>query len=209
MSSFRRRAPTSPIPGSRPSPYNSLPLLSTGLASLDDILGGGLPLSSSLLLESDTPTAYAELLLKFWVSQGVECAQEVVIVASGLEGGPDEVIRTLPGVEGGAIVTGQNEKETVEEAEDDGGAKAEKMKIAFRYESMRQHAVTVAAPTRELFFWAILGERRCPIQGADGGFAVQLEQPRPMCTAPCSTLPRSGRSEQPTAFASTSSTSTI
>lgn len=139
MSSFRRRITTTPIPGSRPSPYNSQPLLSTGLSSLDDILGGGLPLSSSLLLESDTPTAYANLLLKFFIAQGLECKQEVVVVASGLEGGPEELVGTLMGVEGGSS--------GVESEEDEGDkAAGEKLKIAFRYEGMKQHAVTIPAP---------------------------------------------------------------
>lgn len=143
MSSFRRRVTTIPIPGSRPSPYNSLPLLSTGLSSLDDILGGGLPLSSSLLLESDTPTSYADLLLKFFIAQGLECKQDVVVVSSGLEGGPEELVKTLMGVEGGSS--------GVESEEEDEGEKAagEKLKIAFRYEGMKQHAVTIPAPARE------------------------------------------------------------
>lgn len=147
MSSFRRRVTATSIAGTRPSPYNSLPLLSTGLSSLDDILGGGLPLSSSLLVESDTPTAYADLFLKFWVSQGVECKQNVVVVSSGLDLGPVEIVKALPGVEGGAVVggkLGEGEDDDDEPELADG-----KMKIAFRYEGMKQHAVTVAAPTGE------------------------------------------------------------
>ncbi|KAI5476000.1 elongator complex protein 4 [Pseudohyphozyma bogoriensis] len=139
LSSFRRRVTATPIPGTRPSPYNSLPLLSTGLSSLDDLLGGGLPLSSSLLLEADTPTSYAELLLKFWVAQGVECKQDVVLVGSGIEKPLSEIVKMLPGVEGGNV---KDDEEDEEEAKN----KTEKLKIAFRYEGMKQHATTVAAP---------------------------------------------------------------
>ncbi|KAL8290030.1 hypothetical protein RQP46_002969 [Phenoliferia psychrophenolica] len=147
MSSFRRRVTATSIPGTRPSPYNSLPLLSTGLSSLDDILGGGLPLSSSLLVESDTPTAYADLFLKFWVSQGVECKQDVVVVSSGLDVSPEDIVKALPGVEGGAVVGGKLDEPEGADDDDEPELKDGKMKIAFRYEGMKQHAVTVAAPT--------------------------------------------------------------
>lgn len=137
MSSFKKRVQTVPIPGTRPSPYNSLPLLSTGLASLDDILGGGLPLSSSLLIEQDSPTSYAELLLKFWIAQGLESKQDVIVVTSGTERAPKELVKTLPGVDGGGSAS-IDEKSELEVKE-----KNEKLKIAFRYKGMKQHAVTV------------------------------------------------------------------
>lgn len=146
MSSFKRRVTATPIPGTRPSPYNSLPLLSTGLSSLDDLLGGGLPLSSSLLLESDTPTAYAELLLKFWMSQGIECKQDLLVVSSGMDVGPDELVGSLPGVEGAGQLAANDDKDEATEV----AAQAEKMKIAFRYEGMKQHAVTVPEPPSSL-----------------------------------------------------------
>ncbi|GAA5872111.1 hypothetical protein JCM1840_006321 [Sporobolomyces johnsonii] len=143
MSSFRRRTTVAPIPGTRPSPYTSLPLLSTGLATLDDLLGGGLPPSSSLLIDADSPTSYSDLLLRYWIAQGLECRQDVLIVASGLEGGPQGVVEALMEVDGGPTAR--------DDAEDDEERKREvemqdKMKIAFRYEGMRQHQTTVEAP---------------------------------------------------------------
>lgn len=146
MSSFKRRVTTTPLPGSRPSPYNSLPLLSTGLSSLDDLLGGGLPLSSSLLIQADQLTSYADLLLKFWVAQGLEAKQEVVVVGSSLDGdGPLGLVESLMEVDGGQVL-GDDEDE-----QESSEAKEEKLKIAFRYEGMKQHATTVSAPAGELF----------------------------------------------------------
>ncbi|ORY78831.1 Elongator complex protein 4 [Leucosporidium creatinivorum] len=142
MSSFKRRVTTTPLPGSRPSPYNSLPLLSTGLSSLDDLLGGGLPLSSSLLIQSDALTSYADLLLKFWVAQGLEAKQEVVVIGSALDGeGPQGLVESLMEVDGGQVLGDE------EDEEENSEAKEEKLKIAFRYEGMKQHATTVSAPT--------------------------------------------------------------
>lgn len=146
MSSFKRRIPSSALSGTKPSPYNSLPLLSTGLSSLDDLLGGGLPLSSSLLIQSDQVTSYAELLLKFFVAQGLECKHDVIIVGSSLDnGGPQQLSETLMDIDGGPV-TGQEEE--ADEGED-AAAKNEKLKIAFRYEGMKKHATTVEAPARK------------------------------------------------------------
>lgn len=137
MSSFKRRTPVTSIPGTRPSPYNSLPLLSLGLAPLDDLLGGGLPLSSSLLLCQDHPTQYAALLVKFFVAQGLEAGQDVLVVeCAGEEGGG--VAEGLMGVDGG-----EEEKKVGNKVEE------EKMKIAFRYEKMGKHQTTIQQPARE------------------------------------------------------------
>ncbi len=137
MSSFKRRTPVTTVPGTRPSPYNSLPLISLGLAPLDDLLGGGLPLSSSLLLCQDHPTQYGDLLLKFFVAQGLESGQDVLVVeCGGEEGGP--VAEGLMGVDKGD----EPRKEVLKPKEDD------KMKIAFRYENMGQHKTTIDQPAR-------------------------------------------------------------
>lgn len=153
MSSFKRRASTTTIPGTRPSPYNSLPLLSTGLTSLDDLLGGGLPLSSSLLIDSDTPTQYAELLLKFYVAQGVECKQEVVVVGCGLEGGAGEIVKSLMGLEGGPSTAAEGDDSDEEDSTGATKGDEDKLKIAFRYEGMKKHAVTVEAPVGKQYTW--------------------------------------------------------
>lgn len=149
MSSFRRRTAVQPLSGTRPSPYNAAPLVSTGLSSLDDLLGGGLPLSTSLLLEADAPTSYADLLLRYWVAQGLECAQDVVVVASGLDGGPEGVVEALMGVDGGerAQAAAVSREDALEDEEEQRAEEAlkEKMKIAFRYEGMRAHQTTVDA----------------------------------------------------------------
>ncbi|BGP47370.1 Elongator subunit elp4 [Rhodotorula kratochvilovae] len=119
MSSFRRRTAVQAIQGTRPSPYNAAPLLSTGLTSIDDLLGGGLPLSTSLLLEADSPTAYADLLLRYWVAQGLECGQDVVVVASGVDGGPEGVVEALMDVDGGRTAAASAAASKEDAAEDE------------------------------------------------------------------------------------------
>lgn len=174
MSSFRRRTTVQPIPGTRPSPYNAAPLLSTGLTSLDDLLGGGLPLSTSLLIEADAPTTYADLLLRYWIAQGLECGQEVVVVASGLDGGPQAVVEALMEVDGGrpAVETSAGlTRQDVQEEEDEKRqeeALKEQMKIAFRYEGLRQHQTTIESngtPSRgpALAVQSLTPEQRQPL----------------------------------------------
>lgn len=194
MSSFKRRVQTTPLPGSRPSPYNSLPLLSTGLSSLDDLLGGGLPLSSSLLIQSDALTSYADLLLKFWVAQGLEAKQEVVVIGSGLDGdGPQGLVESLMEVDGGQVLGDEEDEEENKEA------KEEKLKIAFRYEGMKQHATTVSAPTRKQLLGLLTS---LPAEGADLRNPLQHQRAqRTTSTAACSTLPLQSSFVRPTELA--------
>lgn len=90
MSSFRRlkpsATPAAPV-GSLAFPSLALPHLSTGVASLDDVLAPGQPLSSTLLARTpDGHTAWARLLERYWIAQGLVSGQGVVIVAGPGEG---------------------------------------------------------------------------------------------------------------------------
>ncbi|GAA6007518.1 hypothetical protein JCM10207_006372 [Rhodosporidiobolus poonsookiae] len=143
MSSFRRTTKQPSLPGTRPSPSTGTPLLSTGLASLDDLLGGGLPLAASLLITHDAPSSYADLLLRYWVAQGLEAGHEVAVVGCGAEGGPEGVVKGLMGRDEREAALQQKEDRDDDERE---GKEDEKMKIAFRYEGMKQHQTELAAP---------------------------------------------------------------
>lgn len=166
MSSFKRRIPStsssSPstsaaqISGTRVSPYNGSLLLSTGIASLDDIQGGGLPAGSLLLLEEDRDTSYAKLVLKYWIAQGLCCSeQNVIVVSSSLDQGPQEIIEKLPYADDVPNEKSQK-RDTASHTDDEDeqlaeGAK-ENMKIAFRYEGLRKFETSVSnqsAPSTE------------------------------------------------------------
>jgi elongator complex protein 4 len=109
----------------RPSPIDGRPTTSTGTPSLDGILAGhaGLPLGNSILIEESGTTDYAGALLRFYAAEGVVQGHKVHVVGMGEVWG-----RELPGI-----------------SEDKGGEKrreskerAEKMKIAWRYEGLGQ-----------------------------------------------------------------------
>ncbi|KAJ8463312.1 hypothetical protein ONZ51_g10335 [Trametes cubensis] len=121
MSAFKRRttAKQQPLPtGTRTSPGSIATIItSTGIPSLDDILGGGLPLSCSLLvLAPDAHSAYGELVLKYFAAQGLACGQR-------------------------SAAADDEEDERASEHDT-------KIKIAWRYEQMKQFQTTVSTPSQ-------------------------------------------------------------
>ncbi|GAA96217.1 hypothetical protein E5Q_02881 [Mixia osmundae IAM 14324] len=135
--SFKRRTPSAPgqvaqsaLTGTKLSAYNSATLASTGVAALDDILGGGQPLGTVLLLEEDHASSYAKLLLKFYLSQGLSCKDHrLLLVSSSLGEGdaPDAIFASLMAAEDTSITS----SETVTAPQLD-------MKIAFRYAGLKR-----------------------------------------------------------------------
>ena len=153
MSSFRRIKPSSapaPPPGTIVFPSVSLPHLSTGLASLDDVLAPGQPLSSALLiLTPDAHSAWGKLMQRYWLSQGLLTGQGVVVV--GGEGEGEELVEGAmweapkPGAHqpsaAAALAKGEesaSDGEGLEEEEEAG-----KKKIAWRYGGMGKFKTTV------------------------------------------------------------------
>ncbi|EIM83354.1 uncharacterized protein STEHIDRAFT_148905 [Stereum hirsutum FP-91666 SS1] len=141
-------------PSLRPSPTSSSTLLtSTGLPSLDDILGGGLPLSCSfLVLAPDVHSAYGELVCKYAVSMGLAGGMAVWVV--GGQGNIEEKewveeCMWMPGVGGLKAGQGQEQAQDDGEKETDGedgeGEEGSKIKIAWRYEQMKKFQTTVNA----------------------------------------------------------------
>ncbi|TYJ55606.1 hypothetical protein B9479_003756 [Cryptococcus floricola] len=137
MPSFTRRIPQAnpPPPGTTPSPIHSLPLLPTGLPSLDDLLGGGLPLHSILLvLAPDTQSAWGRLVERYWIAQGLTSGQSAVVVGEKQEA--ESVVQGCMWVEGGVDGDGS-------ESEGEGGVEGGDKKIAWRYENMAKFQTTV------------------------------------------------------------------
>ncbi|CAG9090773.1 unnamed protein product [Plutella xylostella] len=104
---------------------NNLPIISTGIPSLDHIIGGGLPASSIFLVEEDVLGNYCRVLSKYFLAEGIVC-QHALFIASCDEDSR-EFVKELP------IPT------TAPPAEEPGPPSEgiDKMKIAWRYESLR------------------------------------------------------------------------
>ncbi|KAL4068230.1 Elongator complex protein 4 [Scleroderma yunnanense] len=141
--SFKRRTPSKQATlhaGTRVSPSSpSTILVSTGIPSLDDILGGGLPLSCSLaILAPDHHSAYGELVQKYFVSQGLASGQQVCIVDDdGLSFAKD--CMWMP-VGFSTTTSPVNDEDDENSTQSD-----ERIKIAWRYEGMKHFQTTVSS----------------------------------------------------------------
>ncbi|KAI8915628.1 Elongator complex protein 4 [Gorgonomyces haynaldii] len=83
--SFKPRKKQEHPKGTKISTTNGQILTSTGVASLDELLGGGLPLSSLILLKEDRFTGYALVLLRYFLAQGVAHGHSVALATMDIE----------------------------------------------------------------------------------------------------------------------------
>ncbi|XP_071617955.1 elongator complex protein 4 isoform X2 [Heliangelus exortis] len=133
--SFQRKAAggsrLAAVAGTRPSVRNGQLLLSSGVPSLDCVLGGGIAVGTLLLIEEDKYGLYSHLLFKYFLAEGVVCGHEL-FVASAKEH-PDNILKELPS----PLLDDNYRKETGQEAT---AAKSEdsqdSMKIAWRYQNL-------------------------------------------------------------------------
>ena len=143
MSSFKRRVTSKQSVqqrGTRIVPGLSTVVTSTGIPSLDDILGGGLPLTcSQLILAPDVHSAYGELVQKYYVAQGLASGHTVVVVDDDARGFVEECMWT-PGPSASTQTTAADDEEDESSKRHDTA-----IKIAWRYESMKQFQTTVSA----------------------------------------------------------------
>ncbi|KAH8988824.1 Elongator complex protein 4 [Lactarius akahatsu] len=143
MSTFRRKTSSKPVDllaGTRASSFSSYTVFtSSGIASLDDILGGGLPLSCSLLvIAPDTHSSYGELVQKYFISQGLVSGQKVYVVDEE----PEQFVSKCMWPSNGAPSTAVR---TVEDNDDNDETDHEpKVTIAWRYEHLKRFQTTVS-----------------------------------------------------------------
>ncbi|XP_005105912.1 elongator complex protein 4 [Aplysia californica] len=144
MTSFQKKAriKVGQIAGTRPSLYSNQLLVSTGIPSLDNVIGGGLAVGTVMLVEEDIFGSYARLMLKYFTAEAI-VSDQTVLLASRQES-PEQLVQELPapiemGLRSGpagasaispspkAIASGAKKKPD--------GPDEEKMKIAWRYQS--------------------------------------------------------------------------
>ena len=144
MSSFKRKGSSSKpaiqgYPGTRILPGSAQTLLtSTGITSLDDVLGGGLPLTCSLVIAApDVHSSYGELVLRYFVSQGLVSGHRVCLIG----GSEDELGRFVRD----CMWLSKESQSSVndDEGDGDGDDDLQKVKIAWRYEKMKPFKTTV------------------------------------------------------------------
>ncbi|KAL5495200.1 ELP4 [Sanghuangporus weigelae] len=138
-SSFKRKTESTPqtLPnGIKQSPaLSTVFLTSSGIPSLDDVLGGGIQLGTSfLVLNPDPHSAHTDLLQKYFIAQGLASNQTVHVF--------DADARNL--AKSCMWIPGATATSVTEDAEDGLEAKDGKVKIAWRYEHMQKFKTTVS-----------------------------------------------------------------
>ncbi|XP_040416417.1 elongator complex protein 4 isoform X1 [Cygnus olor] len=132
--SFQRKAAAgsrlAAVPGTRPSVRHGQLLLSSGLPSLDGVLGGGLAVGTLLLIEEDKYGVYSNLLFKYFLAEGVVCGHDL-FVASAMER-PDNILKKLPA----PLLDDTHRSELREVTPAKSEDFQDSMKIAWRYENL-------------------------------------------------------------------------
>ncbi|XP_034825691.1 elongator complex protein 4 [Maniola hyperantus] len=102
---------------------NNLAYVSSGIPSLDFIIGSGLSAGSVFLVEEDLLGSYSRVLTKYFLAEGVVCKHDLFIASA--DENPENIVKELP-----QPCTVSNEKTN----RDSSG----EMKIAWRYEGLGQ-----------------------------------------------------------------------
>ncbi|KAJ1969620.1 Elongator subunit elp4 [Dispira parvispora] len=152
MSSFKKRVasnqPKLP-PGTKLSSHNGQVLVSTGVSSLDDVLGGGLPVGSILLVLSDRKTNYSRVLTNYFVAQGLASSHHVHVAS--VEENIRPMLKRLPSWCPEVALANTKVPEPREIEAEQSPASSEKLKIAWRYQNLptSSHTTTPAGPRSE------------------------------------------------------------
>ncbi|XP_078536958.1 elongator complex protein 4 isoform X2 [Lissotriton helveticus] len=130
------------ISGTRPSVRNGQLLVSTGVPSLDHIIGGGLAVGTLLLIEEDKYNVYSHLLLKYFLAEGVVCGHSVF--AASAEHDPNDILQELPAPLLDDLYKGKSDSEETSPTT----FPQESMKIAWRYQNLPKVEVTPVTTSR-------------------------------------------------------------
>ncbi|XP_057336221.1 elongator complex protein 4 [Microplitis mediator] len=137
---IKKTQPT--ILGTKPSFINAQLLISTGIPSLDTIIGGGLPIGTILLLEEDKYGNNAKTILKYFFAEGCVAKHNLFVASQDFP--PDKFIADLPAViysdDKSVLPTGFPVVPTAGPAVPavpQSVRDADRMKIAWRYEHMK------------------------------------------------------------------------
>ncbi|KAJ8911957.1 hypothetical protein NQ315_012768 [Exocentrus adspersus] len=114
------------IPGTTFSTQNGQLLTSSGVPSLDSLLGGGLPIGTVVLIEEDFHGLYSKILLKYFLAEGIVTSHSTFVASQDTN--PSSIVKELP-----AVIDSDSEPETdVQKI----SGNSNKMKIAFRYQNL-------------------------------------------------------------------------
>ncbi|ORX49288.1 PAXNEB-domain-containing protein [Piromyces finnis] len=114
-SSFRKRINLNQVQpiATKISSYTSQLLISSGIPSYDDLLGGGIPVGSLTMVKKDSYTTYADLFGKYFISQGLVSNHDILVISA--DNKPENIVNNLMSViEGKSATIIENEDEEEE-----------------------------------------------------------------------------------------------
>ncbi|KAK7481505.1 hypothetical protein BaRGS_00027267 [Batillaria attramentaria] len=129
--SFQKRvkAKVRQIPGTKPSLYNNQLLISTGIPSLDTVLGGGVAVGTLLLVEEDLYGTYTQVMVKYFAAEAVTSGQSLCVVSADVD--PNKIVQELPAPVVDDVPTSQAQQPQLSKGSGDAD---EKLAIAWRYQ---------------------------------------------------------------------------
>ncbi|KAG7270927.1 hypothetical protein CRUP_025678 [Coryphaenoides rupestris] len=132
------------IRGTRPSVQNGQLIVSTGVTSLDYLIGGGLAVGTVLLIEEDRYNSYSHMVLKYFMAEGVLCGHELFLASA--QDQPDDILQELPA----PILDDIASHSPLEGRMQLGGPHAtqDAMKIAWRYQNLPKVQTALASSSR-------------------------------------------------------------
>ncbi|XP_025832304.1 elongator complex protein 4-like [Agrilus planipennis] len=81
------------IPGTRANVQSGQLLVSSGIPSVDELLGGGLPVGSVVLIEEDSGGSYSRVMLRYFLAEGVVHKHAVFVGSQDYN--PGKMIQSL------------------------------------------------------------------------------------------------------------------
>uniref|UniRef100_A0A8C6SUA6 Elongator complex protein 4 n=1 Tax=Neogobius melanostomus TaxID=47308 RepID=A0A8C6SUA6_9GOBI len=150
------------IPGTRPSVQNGQLLVSTGVTSLDFLLGGGLAVGAVLLIEEDRYDSYSRMILKYFLAEGVVCQHELFLASA--QDSPDDILKELPSpiMDDVAIPKPMEQPRLSSDPQDS----LEAMKIAWRYQNLPKVQSTLTSSSRFGHYYDVSKTMEAEIQQA-------------------------------------------
>uniref|UniRef100_A0A8D0GGN9 Elongator complex protein 4 n=1 Tax=Sphenodon punctatus TaxID=8508 RepID=A0A8D0GGN9_SPHPU len=148
--SFQRKVQVSgrlaAIAGTKPSVRHGQLLISSGLPSLDCVLGGGLAVGTLLLIEEDKYNIYSNLLFKYFLAEGIVCGHKLFIASAKED--PADILKELPSPLFDDSKKELNEDATAIKCKQES---QEFMKIACRYQNLPKMETIFKIWVRHLF----------------------------------------------------------
>lgn len=126
------------IRGTKPSIHNSMLITSSGVPTIDAVVGGGFAVGTVVLLEEDVFGNFSTMLLKHFLAEGVESGHGIFLAGDHCR--MDSMIKTLP-----KLIASKNPEDLHQNLD------KRNLNIAWRYQHLPnlQSAVPVSAADNE------------------------------------------------------------